>query len=123
MLKLDKVTFLSTPAIPGIRAGDLSTVTCDNPAGALVGWRIVLQGKAMFLVSPPGWTVQTATSPHARKKDGPVLIHEIPRDNVFLHWTADDDGMKCVMSGKSHETPPLGPKPEPVVLEMIPPPA
>lgn len=125
MLKLKTVTFDRAPKLPGIRAGDLSTLDCANP-GALEGWRIVLRGPAMFLVSPPGWT---PNENRATKRDpkGPHVVHEIPRSDVYFQWTADaGEDVETVLKTGKWESEPLGFKPVAVdadkpILAQIPP--
>lgn len=110
MLKLKAVTFDRAPRLPGIRAGDLSMLDCDNP-GSLTGWRIVLRGPAMFLISPPGWT---SSENRATKRDskGPMTVYEIPRSGVFFQWAVGSaEDMENVLKSGKWESEPLGPKP------------
>jgi hypothetical protein len=126
MLKLTKITFVQTPRIPGLRAGDVSELDCDNPAPTLKDWRIILKGASVFLVSPAGWRPQMERT-RERNPNGPVTIHEIPRANACLHWSGDAADIESVLKGGvRYETEPLGFKPVPVaddkpILAQIPP--
>lgn len=123
-MKLTKITFNQTPRIPGLRAGDVSELDCENPAGALKDWRIFLRGPSVFLVSPPGWKNNER---NARERDpkGPVIIHEISRSTACLHWSGDETEIEAVLRASKYETEPLGFKPAPVtddkpILAQIP---
>jgi hypothetical protein len=123
-MKLKKITFARVPALPGIRAGDLSSLDCDNP-GVLKDWRLVLRGPSVFLISPAGWG---PSENRGTKRDpkGPVTMYEIPRVDVFLQWAAGDEAdIEAVLKGGRYDSEPLGWKPTPVesdkpILSQIP---
>lgn len=124
-MKLKKITFDHVPSLPGIRAGDLSTIDCAAP-GVLKDWRIILRGPSMFLVSPPGWTLNEARNAR-RDPKGPVQMYEVARSNVYFQWEAADDlDIEAVLKGGKYESEPLGFKPTPIeddkpILAQIPP--
>jgi len=126
-MKLNKITFARIPALPGIRAGDLSSLDLDNPAAPLRGWRLALRGPSVFLISPPGWTTATQTTPQNRNPNGPVVVHQIPAAEVFFHWEGPAADIDALLKGglSKFESQPFGP-PTPVasdkpILEQIPP--
>ncbi len=81
--------------------GSLGNVVCDRPPPQLHGWRIMLRGPAVFLVSPPGW--MPGLSPNAREKDGPSTVYEIPRISCVARW----EGIEGIESVQKHDTPPM----------------
>lgn len=107
MKKLKAITFDKTPRIPGLRAGDMSTITCETPVGSLMGWYAVLRGPSLFLISPPGWH-QNEEIRRSAKPDAPRQIHEIPRLDCYLHWSgsADDN-----LLDNNYQSEPFGPAP------------
>lgn len=113
-MKLKKIVFDRVPKLPGIRAGDLTSLDCDNP-GPLKDWRIILRGPAMYLISPAGWT-HTENRGVQRNPLGPSVVYEIPRTDVFLQWEASDAiDIETVLKGGKYESEPLGAKPALVV--------
>lgn len=123
-MKIKSITFDRSPRIPGLRAGDLVTVECENPPEALKDWRVVLRGAMIYLISPPGW----CGKPRSQwDKNGPVTVAEVPRDHCCVQWTAEsNDDIEAVMKGSRFDAqPPLGFKPAPVeeksLLSQIPP--
>lgn len=89
MLKLKKVTFAETPKIPGLRPGAVNEVNVDEPHPSLRGWRFLIRGAAVFLISPPGWKVGS-NAPHEPEAGATCTMFEIPRIKCFLHWDGDD---------------------------------
>ena len=104
-LKLDSITFETAPRLPGIRPGDMSTIDCENPNTPLIGWRAMLRGGPLFLVSPKGW------KPGSKAPDwdpnGPAVIHEVARSHCFFHWSGSVEDIDTIAKGK-FETPPFG---------------
>jgi len=86
-MKLKAITFEKAPMIPGLRAGDMITIKCDEPSDAMKGWRAMLRGPALFLVSPPGW----APNDRAGAPGLPCRVHEIARSQCYLHWEGPDN--------------------------------
>lgn len=127
MPKLKKITFDRAPKWPGIRAGDLTTLDCDNPPTQLCDWKIVLRGQTVYFVSPPGWTVGENRATRQRDPKAPSVVYEAPRDGVFLEWHATGEAdIEALMKGGKFESDPLGWKPLPVeadkpILAQIPP--
>lgn len=125
-MKLKSVTFDRVPKLPGVRAGDLSSLDCDNPPVPLRDWKIMLRGQVVYLVSPPGWTPGETRNPE-RDSKGPRVVYEMPRANVYLHWlTVDDLDVEALMKGGKWESEPLGWKPAVVeadkpILAQVPP--
>lgn len=105
MLKLEKITFIKICAIPGIRAGDLSELRCDNPAEVWRGWRVALRGASVILISPRGW--MPGRRPAEWDPADPAVIHEVPRSNCIMHWTGLDQDVEDIVKGK-FISPPLG---------------
>lgn len=126
MPKLKAITFGTSPRIPGLRAGDLVTIECDNPPQALKDWVVILRGTSVYLVSPPGWT-QHETRASKRDPKGPITTHEIPRADTYLSWAiVDEADLEALLKGGKYQTEPLGFKPVVVdadkpILEQIPP--
>lgn len=113
-MKIKSITFDRSPRIPGLRAGDLVTVECDNP-GALVDWRIVLRGPTLFLISPPGWCTKPRSQWDAK---GPIVIAQMPLEHCSIQWFAEGEAdIEAVLKGGRYDAPqPLGWRP-PVVEE------
>ncbi len=113
-MKLNSITFMQTPRIPGLRPGELNEMTLENPPEALRGWRLEIRGASVFLISPPGWTRNTPCKASdmadydARygKSTAPSTIHEVPRMNCFLHWAGNAGEVEKI--GKTFLTQPLG---------------
>lgn len=123
-MKLNRITFARIPALPGIRAGDLSTLDLENPAAPLRGWRLALRGPHVFLISPPGWNARNQTTPTARDPKGPTVVHQIPATDVFLHWEGDAVEIESMLKGNfsKFESQPFGPPPsaEPIKTPAAP---
>lgn len=124
-MKLTQIMFDRTPKMPGVRAGDLSTLDCANP-GSLKDWRVVLRGQSVFFVSPPGWKANENRIT-TRDPKGPVTVYEVPRTDVFFQWEAADEAdIEAVLKGGKYESEPLGFKPpvlnaDKPILAQIPP--
>lgn len=125
-MKLKSITFKSVPRIPGLRAGDLSTLDLDNPNQALYGWRVSLRGPTVTLISPRGWTAHTATQPKMRDPNGACVVHTMPANEAYLQWEAQPEEIENILKGGlKYESEPLGPKapaidPTKALLEQIP---
>lgn len=109
-MKLVSITFDRTPRLPGLRAGDLITLDCDNPPESLKDWRLMLRGQSVYFVSPPGWTTKRPRGQW--DKNGPTVMHEVPRATMFIRWALEgaelpDDVMKLT----KYESQPFGWKP------------
>lgn len=113
-LKLYSITFEKSPRIPGLRPGDMITIECENPIGAMKGWRALLRGPSLFLVSPPGWKPNTIST--GSQFGEPSLIHEVPRSSCYFHWVGDDADVDKV--GK-FSTPPFGKPEAPVAAATV----
>ncbi len=113
-LKLDSITFDHAPRIPGVRAGDMIQIICEQPTGPLVGWRVILRGNSVFFASPKGW--RPGVQPHDFAPDGPQLMHEVPRAHVFMHWSGDAADIDAVITKGKFETPPFG---QPVAVRPV----
>lgn len=111
MLKLQALTFGTTPRLPGVRASDMVTIECDNPKEWLKDWRVIIRGATVFFVSPPGWI---NGRPKRDWRGTATTVYEVPRSDVNLHWTGDPEDIETMLKGNNKwETPPLGWKPEP----------
>jgi hypothetical protein len=113
MPKLKSITFIHTPKAPGLRAGDLSTVDLENPHGALLGWRALIRGPMLFLVSPPGWT-QTNQMRNA-DPSGPRRTVQSPISNCFFMWDGDEADVSKAVAVYTSD--PFGPPPEAVLVD------
>lgn len=112
-MKLKTITFKQTPRLPGLRADAVTSIDLDNVPSALAGWNILVRGPVLVLVSPPGWTKQTATSPTQRDSKGPMEVHVIPTSDAYLHWIVNttEELDTIAKGGVKHETGPIGIKP------------
>lgn len=124
-MKLKSITFKSVPRIPGLRAGDLSTLDIDNPGQALFGWRVSLRGPSVALISPRGWTTANATQPKMRDQNGACVVHIMPPNEAYLQWEAQPDELEAILKGGLKYECELGPKlpaidPTKALLEQIP---
>lgn len=116
-MKLVSITFKQTPRLSGLRADATSSLDIDNVQGSLYGWRILVRGPMLYLVSPKGWTKQTATQPRLRDKNGPRVVHAIPTADAYLQWLVDDNEIDAVTKGGlKYDTDELGPK-TPILIE------
>lgn len=82
--------------------GSLGNVVCDRPPNQLRGgWRFLLRGPAVFLVSPPGWA--PGLSINQRDVKGPSTVYEIARTRCVLRW----EGVDGIDGVAKHDTPPM----------------
>lgn len=121
MPKLKAITFLHTPKIPGLRAGDLGTIDCAAPASTLRGWRALVRGPMLFLVSPPGWAPGRNARDAAIAPSDPCSIHQVPLNQCFLHWEGSDGDVDKVAKYTSEPFGPPPEVPEPSLLSQLPP--
>lgn len=109
-IKLRKIVFDRAPTkLPGVRAGDLTDLDLDNPPPALHGWRISVRGASMHMISPPGWHQSNSTNPERRDPEGPVLVVEVPRTDVFFYWEVPADETEAFFKNTRFDGPVLGP--------------
>lgn len=106
-MKLKEITFESTPRIPGMRAGDLQTISCDTPLDALRGWHLEIKGASVFLVSPPGYKKGQPRNAET-EVSGECVVVEVPRINCYLHWQGH---MKDMGKVANYVSEPFGYKP------------
>lgn len=95
-MKLKAIQFDKPPTFPGLPLRSGLVLECDNPHDILRGFRAVIRGGSVFLVSAPGWRNGTGG---ARFVDGAHMVgddpraprqtFEIPRANVQLMWGHD----------------------------------
>lgn len=125
-VKLTGFSFGITPRLPGLRQSDIVSVECDNPAPPMKDWRVIVRGQSVFFVSPPGWNNATKTTPQDRDPKGPVVVHEVARTDVHLHWSSDENDAEAIAKATNKfESMPLGWKPAPIapdkpILSQIP---
>ncbi len=110
MIKLQSITFENAPKLPGLRPGEMTTLKLEEPNDNLVGWRAILRGSVLFLVSPAGYKIGGKAS--ERDASGPCTIHEVPRSNCYFTWVGAVDDLAGMLKG--FESPPFG-RPTPVV--------
>lgn len=82
-----KLVSIKLPDLPILRSQ--SHFNCDAPPEILRGWSVKVRGRAVFLVSPPGWL---PGQPAAIRKHGERRIFgplEAGTDCV-LQWEGDD---------------------------------
>ncbi len=127
-IRLTGFSFGVTPRIPGVRSGDIASINdVSNPPAALKDWRLAVRGGAVFFISPPGWTPANQTRPKDQDPAGPVIVHEIPRSEIYLQWDSDENDVEIIAKTvNKFESKPFGWKPAPIVddkpiLEQIPP--
>ena len=98
--------------------GRLDTIAVNNPLDRVRGWRAVVHGPAVFLVTPPGWGKDKA--PNLWDPDGPRLAFEVPRSMCHLQWEiAAELGAHSVRDLSMFESEPFD-RPRPS-LEVLPP--
>ncbi len=117
-MKLVSITFESAPRIPGIRPGDMSTIKCAQPEGAMRGWRVAIRGASVFFISPAGWE-QGKTFMQWDPKKAPT-IHEVPRASCFFQWDGFPDEIDALMKSGKHDSEPFGAAFEKPVVEEAP---
>lgn len=122
-MKLTSISFGVVPRLPSLRPTDLGKIDCDKPGVALEGWRLILRGQQAFFVSPPGWGPDR--SEKRRDPKGPIVVYEIPRTEVILHWQGSPSELDDVLKGGKYESPPFGWQPATVatdkpILEQVP---
>lgn len=113
-MKLISITFQNAPRIPGIRPGDMSTINCDRPDGAMRGWRVAIRGGTIFFISPYGWVNGQSFMQWDRTK--PQVIHEVPRSECYLQWSGDVGEIESVLKTK-YDSEPFGEPFESIVVE------
>lgn len=105
-MKLKTITFDRTPRIPGLRPGDLTTLSCENPPEALRDWRLSLRGTSAFLISPPGWVAGRSRREWDHK--GPTTAFEVPRTNMYFEWSAADAAdLEAILKGGRYDSEPF----------------
>lgn len=83
-----KLLSIKLPDLPILRS--LSHFFCATPPATLKGFIVKVRGRAVYLVSPPGW--QAGLSEHQRDPKGPRQMIgplEAGKDCV-LGWEGDD---------------------------------
>lgn len=105
-MKLEKITFKNTPRLPGVSAGAMTTIDTEKPVGQMRGWRLVVRGAAVFLISPPGWEGGKTHLQWDRK--GASVICEIPRSDVYFHWKGHRDALDAYAKSNRFESEPFG---------------
>lgn len=114
-MRLIHITFGNTPRLPGLRPVDLGKIDCERPGAALTGWRLILRGTQAFFVSPPGWVADQ--SEKKRDPKGPIIIYEMARAEILLHWSGAEAELDEVFKTSKYESPPFGWQPAPVVTD------
>lgn len=112
------VTFTETPRLPGVRAGEMSSIELDKPHEALKHWRLAVRGASVFLISPRGW--RQGKKRHEWDDNGANIVHEIPRALCVFQWSGSPDLIDIVAKGK-YDSPPFG-GPLPDREKLAPPP-
>lgn len=128
MPKLVSITFMRCPPLPGLRPSDMQTIKCNEPAGALRGFKLKLKGALAMLISPPNWATGkplTGDIMEAYKNGGPQIIFEFARQQVCLQWEGSEDEIVKVVDYASkpfgYVEPTLESKEEPKsLLDQIP---
>ncbi len=92
--------------------GNLSNIICDLPDHRVRGWRILLRGPAVFLVTPPGW--KPGLPAPARDSAGPITVYEVPRSQCVIRW----EGVDGIDNVAKHDTPPMCSAEERKMLEI-----
>jgi hypothetical protein len=105
-MKLVSITFETAPRIPGIRPGDMVTIKCDQPEGAMRGWSVSIRGASVFFISPPGWK-QGETHSQWDKRKNPVM-HEVPRSGCYFQWDGVRDEIDAFMKSGKYDSAPFG---------------
>ncbi len=85
-LRLTGITFKHAPNIPGLRPGDMIAIQTDNPPDSLKGWRALVRGSSLFLISPDGWSKDANARRNAKPGD-PNVFCQVPMSLCFLHWS------------------------------------
>ncbi len=93
-MKLKAIQFDRPPTFQGLPLRGDRSLECDSPHDLLRGFRLVVRGPSLFLVSPPGWR---SGAGGAKLVDGmfqigddpraPRVAFETPRANAHLMWT------------------------------------
>lgn len=94
MPKLVSITFMHCPPLPGLRPSDMQTIKCDDPAGALRGFKLKLKGALATMISPPNWASGkplTGDITEAYRAGGPQRIFEFARQSLCLQWEGSED--------------------------------
>lgn len=110
------ITFTEAPRLPGVRAGDMTSIECDKPHESLKHWRIAVRGASVFFISPPGW--KQGKKSHEWDANGRSTIHEVPRTLCVFQWHGSPDAIETLIKGK-YDSPMFG-GPIPVVDKSAP---
>jgi hypothetical protein len=94
-----KLLSFTCPSLPML--GSLSNVVCAAPPNNLKGWRVVIRGPSVFLVSPPGWIPGEPMVRYDPKGD--THAFEVPRALCTFRWSSVDFDAVA-----KHEAPPMG---------------
>jgi hypothetical protein len=90
------------PQLP-LGLGNTGEFRCSDPPNALVGWRILVRGPAVFLVSPTGWAAGLARALMDPK--GKRRTIEVPRVQCVLVWDGEDVAKLQSFDGEPMERP------------------
>lgn len=109
------VTFTEAPRLPGVRAGDMSSIDCEKPHESLKHWRLAIRGASVFLISPPGW--KQGKKWHEWDVNGRSVVHEFPRALCVFQWSGMPEIVETIVKGK-YDSPMFG-GPVPVVDKTV----
>jgi len=93
-MKLKAIQFNTPPTFPPLPLRGGRIFECQEPHGTLRGFRCIIRGSSLFLVSPPGWKVGAH---EAKLVDGSYVVgddpkaartaFEVPRAECEFSWT------------------------------------
>lgn len=95
------MTLLSIQLPPLPLLGAPGHITCSSPPSTLRGFRVLVRGPAVFLVSPPGWLPglnRTVMDPK-----GKCRTWEVPRVNCAMVWEGEDVAKLQTYDGEAME--------------------
>ena len=78
--------------------GNVGNIVVDRPDVRMQGWRILVRGPSVLLVSPIGWAPGLAP---ALRVGSSVVIYEIDRRNCVLRW----EGLDGIDSIQKYDSP------------------
>lgn len=98
-----KLLSVQLPSLPYL--GSPGHIVCDSPPVSLKGWRVLVRGPSLMLLSPHGWRPENKNAPHDRDAKAPCVAFAVARSQVVECW-AWDVGEK-VVAPMEHDSPPM----------------
>lgn len=100
-----KLIAFQPPSLPS-GLGSLGNVVCDKPPNQVRGWRVLIRGPAVYLVSPHGWS---AGKPFAHFVEAePRQVFEVARADCKFQFAMSGDDLAEIDKLQRYDSDPMG---------------